>query len=163
MQLVLKTADVLKASVLLEERGVKFYSEAAGKFKGDEKKLLLRLAEMEKGHASGFLKLLEAFENTSAPRDSEDQAEARDYLSALTSDRIINEECVILGSDDFAGIMNKAMLIEKNSVFFYTAVKEAMADKPLEKQLQKIIDEELGHYKMLNNALTAWKNRPVKK
>lgn len=163
MQLSLKTVDVLKAAVLLEERGVKFYSSAAEKFKGDEKKLLLRLAEMEKGHASGFLKLLEAFETVSAPVDAGYQAEAEGYLDALTSDRIINHECVILASDDFTGIMKKAMLIEKNSVFFYTAVKEAMADRGLEKQLQKIIEEELGHYNLLNNALTAWQKRPVKK
>lgn len=163
MQLSLKTADVLKAAVILEERGVKFYSEASEKFKGDEKKLLLRLAEMEKGHAANFQKLLETFEVASAPVDSAEQAEAGEYLDALTNDRVINNECRIVASDGFVAIMQKAMLIEKNSVFFYTAVKESMPDKGLEKQLQKIIDEELTHYKMLNNALVAWQKRPEKK
>jgi len=163
MELTLKTGDVLKAAVLLEERGVKFYSEASDKFKGDEKKLLLRLAEMEKGHAVNFQKLLACFEVTSVPAASAEQSEAAEYLDALTNDRVINTECQISLSDDFVAIMQKAMLVEKNSVFFYTAVKEAMPDKGLEKQLLKIIDEELGHYKMLNNALNAWQKRPGEK
>ncbi len=159
MQLTLDAFDVLNAAIMLEERGARFYSEAAAACSSDEKKLLMRLAEMEKGHAQTFRGLLEKAAKRTASRPPLSDPESREYLEAMTSDRIITEGCAFAKGDDYGQILAKAMLIEKNSVFFYTAVKSSLSEKMSVEQIDHLISEEVGHFQMLSNAQAKWRNR----
>jgi rubrerythrin len=158
MQLQLNAIDVFKAAIILEDRAAGFYASAAENASGQPRKLLLQLSEMEKGHAQQFSNLLS--ELAYSKSESEENEEGNDdFLQALTSDRIITHECHILETDGYEAILEKAMLIEKNSVFFYTAVKEIMQAKMAAGAVEKIIQEEVTHFRMLNDALRSWKNQ----
>lgn len=163
MQITLDSFDVLNAAIMLEDRGSRFYADAALLCENSQKKLLLRLAEMEQGHALTFRNLLLKLEKSSSGlRKSEIDSESRDYLEALTSDRIITKECRIDKADDYGQILARAILIEKNSVFFYTAVRDSLLQKMTAETIDHLIAEEIVHFQMLSNALGEWNKRQQK-
>lgn len=151
MSLLLRAIDVFKAAILLEQRGAKFYLEAAHHAEGKGKDLLTRLAKMEEGHVKKFTDLLKAYDAKSAANSCSEDEKA--FLEALTSDRIITRECVHKEGDDLETILEKAMLLEKNAVFFYSAVKDTLKEKMGIDGVNQIIVEEIGHFRMLNKAL----------
>ncbi len=159
MQIQLNTADVLAAAIKLEERGVRFYAEAATKFSGAARTLLTLLSGMEEGHAQHFKNILTELPARGAVADAIDAEEAGTYLNALTSDRIIIEACKPMEGDTYDVILEKAMLLEKNSVFFYTMLKGILQEHTAVEAVERIIGEETTHYNMLNEALSDWRRR----
>ncbi|HNX75803.1 MAG TPA: ferritin family protein [Candidatus Rifleibacterium sp.] len=159
MQLVLNTVDVLQASVMLEQRGAEFYAKAASQSSGRERELLDQLSGMEAGHAKMFADLLAAYQGAVEVRQETVSEEATAFLQALTSDRIISTECQIEKGDTYPEILEKAMLIEKNSVFFYTSVKYSLLAGMPAGTVDRLIGEEIGHFKALSDALLAWRSR----
>ena len=114
---------------------------------------------MEKGHARYFSNILGELPVSAIASDDTDAEEAKGFLQALTSDRIITSACQPDDSDGYDAILEKAMLIEKNSVFFYTTVKEIMQGRMAAGAVDKIIQEEVTHFKMLSEALSDWRRR----
>ncbi len=157
MQIELNTVDVLQAAIMLEERGTRFYTDAAALASGNERKLLEQLAGMELGHAKMFAGILAAFRSASATRQTEQNEESSAYLEALTSDRIISTECQIEKDDTYPEILEKAMLVEKNSVFFYASVKYSLLAGMPAGEIDRLIGEEVGHFRALNDALVSWR------
>jgi rubrerythrin len=126
---------------------------------GNEVQLLTQLAEMEAGHAEHFSDILAEFEKSSDERQPETDEESDAYLQALTSDRIISTECQIEEGDTYPEILEKAMLIEKNSVFFYTSVKYSLLNEKSVPDLDRLVGEEIGHFRALSDALVAWRSK----
>lgn len=157
MQMQLNAADVFAAAVKLEERGIRFYAEAATRFSGAASNLLMLLSGMEEGHAQHFKNILAELPASSPVTDTADAEEASAYLNALTSDRIIVEACKLLEGDTYDVILEKAMLLEKNSVFFYTMLKDTLLEHTAAEAVERIITEETTHYNMLNEALLNWR------
>ncbi len=157
MQIELNIADVLQAAIMLEERGTRFYSDAAELASGNERKLLEQLAGMELGHAKMFAGILAAYRAASGARETEQSEESSAYLQALTSDRIISTECQIEKDDTYPEILEKAMLVEKNSVFFYSSVKYCLLTGMPAGDIDRLIGEEIDHFRALNDALVTWR------
>lgn len=143
MTFALSAADVFEAAILLEERGARFYADAAARCTGEAKKLLSGLSSMEKNHAERFRSILEAAH----------------YLEALTSDRIFTEAISIGAQESYPEILEKAIVVEKNSVFFYTAVKDILSSKMEAKDVDRLIAEEIGHFHSLTDALRIRRER----
>jgi rubrerythrin len=158
MQLQLNAVDVFKAAVMLEERAARFYTGAAGKASGQPRQLLLQLSEMETGHARQFSLILDELAAT-VRGSGEPEEGADDFLQVLTGDRVITQDCQIEEGDGYETILEKAMQIEKNSVFFYTAVKETMQEKMAAGAVERIIQEEVAHFRMLSDALRSWRGQ----
>jgi rubrerythrin len=154
MSVALSAADLFSAAILLEEKGARFYSEAAARFSGEGKKLLSGLASMERVHAGRFRKVLEGL-----PQSGEMTEEKEYYLRMLTGDRIFTPEAEMEKRDDYGGILEKAITVEKNSVFFYTAVKDTLAQKMDGTAVDLLIREEIGHFQSLTDALQRWLER----
>jgi len=157
MQIQLKATDVFKAAIMLEERASRFYADAAANFSGRAQKLLTQLSEMESGHARQFSGILAEIADKPTEPTGGGDPETDDFLQAMTSDRIITGECRVVAGDTYDIILEKAMLIEKNSVFFYTTVKDIMQGKMAAGAVERLIQEEVGHFKMLNDALKEWR------
>jgi rubrerythrin len=159
MRISLNAFDIFDAAIMLEERGANFYASAAAGFSGEERALLARLAEMETGHADTFKKMKLQAEQNAVTRTPVTDAESRAYLDALTSDRIFVNDCKPLAGDSYETILTKAMAIEKNSVFFYSAVKDLLEQKLDCQTVQHLVDEEIGHFQMLCRALAVWQQK----
>lgn len=158
MQLQLNAVDVFKAAVMLEERAARFYTTAAAKASGQPRQLLLQLSEMETGHARQFKLVLDELAANARGADEPEEG-VDDFLQALTGDRVITRDCQIGEGDGYETILEKAMQIEKNSVFFYTAVKEIMQEKMAAGAVDRIIQEEVSHFRMLSDTLRSWRSQ----
>ncbi|MBL3540210.1 ferritin family protein [Aminivibrio sp.] len=156
MSVALSSADVFGAAILLEEKGARFYSEAATRFSGEGEKLLSGLASMEQVHALRFRKIQDGLPSAEPGEMTE---EKDDYLRMLTGDRIFTPEAEMEKRDTYGDILEKAITVEKNSVFFYTAVKDTLAQKMDVEAVDLLIREEIGHFQSLTDALQRWRER----
>ncbi|MEW6713436.1 MAG: ferritin family protein, partial [Candidatus Riflebacteria bacterium] len=138
---------------ILEEKGEKFYLDAAKEADSKAEKLLRQLAAMEKMHAKNFNTMVKALEETARNDEVVDQTEEKAFLSSLTDDRIITEECAYRQGDSIETVIRKAMQLEKNSVFFYTALKETLLKSMKIEAVDQLINEEVKHFRMLGKAL----------
>lgn len=162
MNLQFEAIDIWKAAILLEEKGEKFYREAAAIVGKDAAKLLEKLAELEKIHAQKFADLADRLERQKIDFSKEDNDGEKDFLSAMTDDRIITRECSISPNDNIRTILEKAMLLEKNSVFFYSALKSSLVKHMSSESIDALIAEEVNHFRMLSKASTDLQKRPKK-
>jgi len=80
----------------------------------------------------------------------------------LTGDRIFTPESEMEKRDDYGDILEKAITVEKNSVFFYTAVKDTLASKMDGADIDRLIREEIGHFQSLTDALQRRREREGK-
>lgn len=155
MQILLNAVDVFAAAVQLEERGAKFYARAAEQTLGFSRKLLQQLAEMENQHVARFQNLLTEFQESNASRGEINSDEEQALLKNLTSDKIITRDCLLSSEDGPAEILEKALQIEKNAVFFYTAVKDTLLESMSREAVDQLISEEMKHYRIISSALHA--------
>jgi rubrerythrin len=156
MQIKLNAIDVFNAAILLEKRGADFYAAAAKQSEGEAENLLHQLAEMEQGHAKHFENLLAKISITGVDHSDDGKIQESSYLKALTSDRIITRETALHKDDDYGTILEKAMLIEKNSIVFYTGIKSVLSGRVPPSDVDLLIQEEMGHFRILNEALEKW-------
>ncbi|NLK18691.1 MAG: ferritin family protein [Synergistaceae bacterium] len=148
MTAALTAADIFRAAVLLEERGARFYGEAASRFSGEEGRLFAGLASMELNHAERFRSILK----DTGPEGDID-GEKVQYLEALTGGRIFTAETEWDEGDGCEEILKKAIAVEKNAVFFYTAVKETLLAGMDAEAVDRLIREEVSHFEFLSAAL----------
>ncbi|MGI6252234.1 MAG: ferritin family protein [Aminivibrio sp.] len=150
MNAALTAADIFRAAVLLEEKGARFYAQAASRFKGEESKLFAGLASMELNHAGQFRAILEELrpEEGNGPTEEKEQ-----YLEALTGGRIFTESEDWEDENSYEDILEKAIAVERNAVFFYTAVKETLVREMDAEAVDRLIHEEVAHFEALSAVL----------
>lgn len=148
MTAALAASDIFRAAVLLEEKGARFYGEAASRFRGEEGKLFAGLASMELNHAERFRSILKDL----GPEEELDREKVQ-YLEALTGGRIFTAETDWDEGDGCEEILEKAIAVEKNAVFFYTAVKETLLAGMDAEAVDRLIREEVSHFESLSAAL----------
>ena len=155
MSMAFNADEVLGIAEQIERNGVVFYEKAAERFEGDEKRTLLRLAEMEVTHQRVFASMrreLSAADPGLAAFDPE--GEAAKYLAAFADGRIfdLNEDpLALIGPDDSVrDILHTAIGLEKDSVVFYVAIREAVPQGLGKDEIEKIIKEEMDHIVLLS-------------
>lgn len=139
--------DVIGYAVLIEQRGIKLYTDAAEKLKNEPaRNILLHLAEQEKKHEEYFLKLKsEVHTHDSRKVDLDD--ESIGYLSALARSEIFPED----GKPHHERLkslkdaIDFGMQAEKDSILFYLELHRLDWDESTKKVLQSIIREEKKH------------------
>jgi rubrerythrin len=149
--------DIFEMAEQLERNGAKFYRAAAQALNDPAaKELLLGLAAMEVEHEKTFALLrseLSEQEKTATVFDPE--GEATLYLRALAETRIFFEKEIDLSS--MQEILKSAIEAEKDAIVFYLGMKNMVPDKLGKDRLDGIIEEEMGHIKVLSKELVALK------
>jgi rubrerythrin len=154
------TADeILAIAESIEENGIAFYAAAAEKVpSGNLAELLKKLSQWEMGHVKIFAALrkeLAGKEKEAATYDPENEAAL--YLQAVADGAIFKvdeDPWAALGDQPTPeSIINFALGREKDSVAYYTGVKEIVPASLGKERIEEIISEELGHIRQLNNTL----------
>ena len=147
--------EVFEIAEQIERNGAKFYRNAAESIAdADKKKLLIDLAEMEDEHEKTFITLradLTDKDKVVTIFDPED--EAANYLRALADTRVFYEKDIDFTS--LKEILMGAIAIEKDSIAFYTGMKNVVPIHLGKVRLDRIIREEMGHFTLLSNELVA--------
>lgn len=145
--------EVFAMAVQMEQNGQRFYRNAAEKAEGEDQKALLnRLADMEKDHEDVFVAMrseLGRKEGGSTVFDPHGEAEL--YLKALADTQLFFDKSVDVTSME--EILKTAIQAEKDSIVFYVGMQKAVPERLGKGKLDRIIEEEMGHVRLLGGEL----------
>ena len=151
--------EIYEMAEQIERNGAKFYRKAAESAEGENRKLLLRLAETEEDHEKTFAAMraeLPGAEKHAVTADPDDEDAL--YLQAMVEGKVFTADPSknLTGSESMEQILQTAIGMEKDSViFFYQSMKGAMSKVIAAKSLDRIIKEEIGHIVDLNQQIKA--------
>jgi rubrerythrin len=145
--------DVFDMAIRIEQNGAKFYRDAADSVDDQaHKDLLLELAGMEDDHEQTFKEMesdLTKSEKQPTAFDPDDMA--GQYLKSLADHRVFFEKELDFSS--MRAILKDAIAAEKDSIVFYTGMKETVPGEKGKERIDKIIKEEMGHITRLTREL----------
>jgi rubrerythrin len=159
MAITFNADEIFEMAEQIERNAAGFYREAGEKTTDKAvQKLFGDLAEMEKNHAQIFQEMRAQLGSDEKEKDIFDpQNQSIMYLQTMadshgTEGRKSRTE-KLTGSESMQDIYAIAINAEKDSVVFYTALKELVSKKAGSGWIENIIEEELGHLVLLKMQL----------
>lgn len=154
--------EVFEIAEQIERNGAKFYLNVSESFDEDGKKMLLGLSEMEENHEKLFSKMRKNYANEKKlPESFDPNGEAVLYLRAIADGFVFrfNEDPSekLSGDEGMEDILNIAIGLEKDSIVFYTGIREAVPDELGKDKIKDILTEEMGHVRLLTKKLESIK------
>ena len=154
--------EVFEIAEQIERNGAKFYRTVAGSFDEDGKKMLLDLSEMEVEHEKLFSEMRKDYaEKKKLPESFDPNGEAALYLRAIADGFVFkfNEDPSerLSGKEGMEDILNMALGLERDSIAFYTGIREAVPDELGKDKIKDILTEEMGHVRLLTEKLESMK------
>ncbi len=153
--------EVFEMAEQIERNGARFYRSAAEKFP-EVNQLLLELAAMEDNHEKTFAAMraeLSGTESDPLVFDPDDQAQL--YLQAMANEHIFNiksDPVNQLGNLDTPDeVLKTAMGLERDSIAFYTGLKESVSRRAGKDKIDAIIREEINHIAILSQKMEVLK------
>ena len=160
MSITFSADEIFEIAQQIERNGAKFYRKAAETVEGENRNLLLRLAEMEDQHEKTFATMREnllADKRISQTYDQDDQIAL--FLRALAEGKVFDikaDPCENLtGSKTLQDILKTAIELEKDSIIFYLGMKDIVQSSHDKQMIDHIIAEEKKHIVDLSNQLAA--------
>jgi len=150
--------DIFEMARQIEANGAKFYRSAAACAENPSiKEFLTGLASMEVEHEKVFAGLRsELSEKEKSPTVFDPQGESALYLRALADTRVFFEKQIDLSSIE--EVLKAAIAAEKDSILFYLGMKELVPEPLGKEKIDRIIQEEMGHIRVLSKELLAIKH-----
>ena len=158
MHQVFSDVEGLRIAVEMERRGEDFYRRAARVSRTQETVSLLNaLADDETMHCREFQRL----HDIACARKEEHGEEVYDdetnaYLTAIAAEIVFPQGLMGLRSEGFENpqaVLMHAINSEKDSILFYSELKERAADEDARKVFDEIIRQERGHMFRLQRQL----------
>ncbi len=155
MSITFSADEIFEIAEDIERNGARFYREAAKQSRDKEiQQFLLDMAAAEDGHDTVFAKMRQALSNGDwEPTTFDPDNESAHYLQAMAeahgTEGKISADFKLTGKESIADIINIGINAERNSVCFYTGLKELVPSAAGKKQVDKIIREELSHIALL--------------
>lgn len=156
MSLQFTAESIFEIGVQIEKNGKAFYQQAAETVSDAPlKALLLELAAWENGHITLFENLKAELPETMREDNLFDpdneffvylQAAADSHVFVSTTDIA----ALVAGCSTPDAIFEMALRFEKDSVVYYTTMKEMVANNRGKQRIDTLIREELKHIDMLN-------------
>ena len=158
MTLALNAFEVFEIAVQIERNGAKFYRKAAELFnESDIRTLFIDLADWETRHEQFFqdmgkqLVKLNKKTRTIDPEKKEFEPKLMACLGVFGSG---SEPVHRLRSvENTSEVLKRAIEKEKDSITFYEGLKDFVPDRIDKKKIDNIIEEEMHHIEILNQAL----------
>jgi rubrerythrin len=158
MTTIFNADEILEIAEQIERNGITFYGNAAARFRGDEKRTLLRLADMERTHEKVFAGMRRDLSASGEGLTAFDpEGEAGRYLAAFADGKIFNlneDPAALLGpKQSMQDILELAIGLEKDSVVFYVAIRDTVPKSLGKDRIERIINEEMEHIILLSEML----------
>ena len=144
------TLDILKMAILMEKRGVAFYTNVAGQSSDPEISTIFKtMAEEESIHVKFLSEQFLCFEKNKEFTCPNLQDQAADSIANMVLSEEVKNRIAAAGFEDAA--ISAAIEMEKKAIDVYSAQAETARD-PNEKKLYNwLSDWEKGHLKILND------------
>ena len=151
--------EVFEMAEQIERNGARFYRAASEKF-SEVSQLLLELAAWEDKHEKTFAAMRAELSGTEAePPVFDPDGQAQLYLQAMADEHIFNikaDPVNQLGNLDRPDeVLKMAMGMERDSIAFYTGLKESVSRRAGKDKVEAIIKEEMNHIAILSQKMEA--------
>ena len=159
MQGTFNIDEVFEMAVQMERNGARFYRKAADNAQDTESSgLLLELAQMEDDHEKFFSNMRERIASPEFGNITFDpNGEAAHYLQSMMHGRVFgikgDPTRILTGSETLENVLNTAILLEKDTIVYYSGIKEMMPAELGRDKIDAIIREEMSHVTLLNRRL----------
>lgn len=143
-----KVVDILKSAILIEKRGVSFYSSVAKHTENSEvKRIFSILAEEEKQHEKALSDLYQQKDKNYSDMTFTLKNTPHNLIDEIQTEKIINS----INSASFEGAAIAAGIdMEKQSIDVYSAKAEKSENNEEKAFYQKLADWEKTHLDLLN-------------
>jgi len=154
--------EIFEMAEQIERNGAKFYRAAAKKIPA-ARELLLELASMEDQHLKTFMDMrAHLSESEREPLVFDPDGQAQMYLHVMADRHVFDVKTdpaeQLAGPKTAQDILRMAIGLEKDSIVFYTGLKECVSRKAGKEKIEAIIAEEMGHISTITRMLAALKS-----
>ena len=151
--------EVFEMAEQIERNGAEFYRAAAKKFP-DVSEMLLELAAMEDEHEKTFKAMRTELSGTEEkPSVFDPDGEAQMYLRVMADEHVFDTKAEpakqLEGLGTTMEVLKMAIGMEKDSIVFYTGLRESTPRKAGKDKVEAIIKEEFGHIDILKKKMNA--------
>lgn len=157
--------EILEMAEQIERNGARFYRKAAKLIKDAAvSKLLQDLAVWEDGHERVFATMrADLADQERDPRVFDPEHETSMYLRAMADGHVFDARVdpvdTLTGKESAEEILRMAIGQEKDSIVFYTGLKEMISQTAGRERIEEIIKEEMGHIGFLNREIAALRSK----
>lgn len=160
MSMTFNADEVFEMAEQMERNGAAFYRAAAETASDSaSRERLLGFAAMEEEHERTFASIRSGTAGGPSESTFDPDGEAGMYLRAMVAGKVFDWKSdavgLLAGTESLADIYWIAIGLEKDSIAFYTGVKEMIPEHQGKDKIDIIIREEMGHINTLTNALDA--------
>lgn len=146
--------EVLEIAIQIERNGVTFYERAAELAEEPaHRNLLLDLAKMEADHEKVFVAMQASLSERQRDGSGIDaDGEVADFVRAIADGHVFDVQTdpgqILTGEEGGQEVLSTAIGLEKESVVYFSALKEVVPAGAREK-VDEVIREEMNHIAML--------------
>ena len=157
--------EILEMAQHIERNGARFYRRAAELVEEAAiRKLLEDLAAWEDGHERAFVTMrADLAAHESEPQVFDPEHEISMYLRAMADGHVFDARVdptdTLTGRESAEDILRMAIGQEKDSIVFYTGLKEMISQTAGKERIEAIIKEEMGHIGFLNREIAALRTK----
>ncbi|HJN16867.1 MAG TPA: ferritin family protein [Armatimonadota bacterium] len=160
MPVEFNAAEVYEMAEEIERNGAKFYRKAADQCEAEVRPLLLKLAGMEDQHEVTFKAMhAELPPEASQPLVFDPDDEASAYLQAMADGYVFDVRSdpaeALTGDETSVEVLKMALEREKESVVFFTGMKQMIPEELGKEKVQAIIEEEIDHIGFVSREIKA--------
>ena len=159
--MIFNASEIFEIAINIEKNGQIFYRKAASIITNTEIiELLESLAAMEDSHEEYFIKLKNEFatEHKGNIPDIDGQLEMylKSYAEGKVFDTKKSPDSLINENSSIEDIFETAIDFERNTVVFFTLLRELVPEGLNKDKIDILIKEELKHVAILSNHLTQY-------
>ncbi|MBN1436743.1 MAG: ferritin family protein [Sedimentisphaerales bacterium] len=150
-------SEVFHMAEAVERNGEKFYRQAAGMAKDKSAKdVMLFLADQELQHERIFAQMRQESCGAGVAQWWDPDGQAAACVKAVADSHVFTLTPDVTGLlaqvQSQKSVLNLALNFEKDTIVFFSALKDIVRDQDVDK-VQRLIQEELKHVAMLNTEL----------
>jgi rubrerythrin len=157
--------DIFQIAIQMESNGVRFYTRAAERaVDPDSRELLLNLAAMEEKHEQIFeamrVDLAKEEQKRSEPftdPHGKNVSSLRLMAQGIVFDAKADPSGRLTGGESLEEVLEIAIGLEKDSVVYYTGMKDIVPEAMGREKIDGIIEEEMEHVVNLTDVLVSLK------
>ena len=160
MSIKFNADEIFEIAEQIERNGANFYRNASKRFTDPvSRDKLLDLAAMEDEHEKTFAAMRADVSVSEMIATSFDpDGEAALYLQSIADGKVFNikkdPSGILAEGITLKEILQKAIELEKDSIVFYTGIREMVSEKIGKKKVNDIINQEIGHILDLSNQIS---------
>ena len=168
MSIQFNAYEVFGIAVAIEQNGYDFYSEMSEKtFDDGTRRILAKLAEMEKDHKTIFSELRKDLCGPEMATEWFDpNGDAAAYLRLFAGDHVFSLNIKESKKPDEDASIEDVLLFaierEKESILFYNGVQRLIREEPGADKIDYVISEEMDHIAILCKILDENENGGIK-